>query len=173
MNSTQTEVLYNTAISLAGLTGKECVLDAYCGTGTIGLALSEHAKEVLGVELNKDAVRDAIVNAKRNGVKNIRFYNNDASKFMSQLAASDKKIDVVMMDPPRSGSNTVFLSSLCKLTPKRVVYISCGPESLARDLKFLTKHGYTVEKIVGVDMFPWTCHVECIACIQREKGNED
>ena len=172
VNSTQTEVLYNTAISLAGLTGKECVLDAYCGTGTIGLALSEHAKEVLGVELNKDAVRDAIVNAKRNGVKNIRFYNNDASKFMSQLAASDKKIDVVMMDPPRSGSNSVFLSSLCKLTPKRVVYISCGPESLARDLKFLTKHGYTVEKIVGVDMFPWTCHVETVVLLSQQKADD-
>lgn len=165
VNSVQTEVLYNTAISYAGLTGKECVLDAYCGTGTIGLALSDHAKEVIGVELNKDAVKDAIINAKQNGVKNIQFYNNDASKFMSQLVASDKKVDVVMMDPPRSGSNEYFLSSLCKLAPKKVVYISCGPESLARDLKFLTKHGYQVEKMVGVDMFPWTQHVETICLL--------
>lgn len=168
VNALQTERLYNIAISFASLTGRECVLDAYCGTGTIGLALSDHAKEVIGVELNKDAVKDAIINAKQNGIRNVRFYCNDAGKFMSRLVTSDKHVDVVMMDPPRSGSNEYFLSSLCKLAPKRVIYISCGPESLARDLKFLTNHGYHVDKLVGVDMFPWTQHCESICLLSRK-----
>lgn len=168
VNPVQTEVLYNTAIAFADLTGKETVLDAYCGTGTIGLAASDKAGEVIGVELNKDAVKDAITNAKQNGVKNIQFYNNDAGKFMTGLVAAEKTVDVVLMDPPRSGINEMFLSCLCKLAPKKVVYISCGPESLARDLKYLTKHGYKVDRMVGVDMFPWTEHVETVILMSRK-----
>lgn len=168
VNPVQTEYLYNKAIELAGLTGKERVIDAYCGIGTIGLIASKHAKEVIGVELNKDAIRDAITNAKRNGVKNIRFFNDDAGKFMVAMANRGEKADVVFMDPPRAGSDEAFLSSVVKLAPKKVVYVSCNPETLARDLKYLTGHGYKAGKATPVDMFPWTEHVECVMLLERK-----
>lgn len=138
VNAVQTEKLYGRAIAYAGLTGRETVVDAYCGIGTIGLAAAEHAKKVIGVELNQAAVRDAVTNAKINGVRNIDFYHNDAGKFMIQLAAAGEKADVVFMDPPRSGSTPEFMEALLRLCPERIVYISCNPETLARDLKYLT-----------------------------------
>ena len=153
VNTVQTEKLYTKAIELAGLTGKERVIDAYCGIGTIGLIASDKAKEVISVELNPDAVKDAIVNAKRNGIKNVRFYQNDAGVFMRQMADEGESADVVFMDPPRSGSDEKFLSSVVTLKPKRVVYVSCDPTTLARDLKYLTKHGYRAVTAVPVDMF--------------------
>lgn len=168
VNPEQTEVLYNKAMEYAGLTGKEVVFDAYCGTGTIGLIASEHAKQVIGVELNKAAVADARLNAKRNAVKNITFYEKDAGQFMVQMAEERTTVDVVFMDPPRSGSDEAFLSSLVRLAPKRVVYVSCNPETLARDLEYLKKHGYSMKKGVAVDMFPWTGHVECVTLLQRK-----
>jgi len=167
INPVQTEKLYRTAIAFAGCNKKERVLDAYCGTGTIGMIASETAKEVIGVELNKDAVRDAVANAKRNSVKNIFFYQKDAGQFMCQLAAQKEKIDVVFMDPPRSGSDEAFLSSLCTLMPDRVVYVSCNPETLKRDLAYLTGHGYQVKKIQPVDMFPHTMHTECVCLLSK------
>lgn len=162
VNPAQTEFLYEKAIACAALTGKEKVIDAYCGTGTIGIIASKHAKEVLGVELNKDAIKDAIINAKRNEIKNIRFVNDDAGKYMVSLADKKEKVDVVIMDPPRSGSDEAFLSSVVKLAPKRVVYVSCGPETLARDLKYLTKKGYKVTEATPYDMFPMTNHTEVV-----------
>lgn len=169
VNPVQTEMLYRTAIDFAGLKGKERVLDAYCGIGTIGMAAAADAGEVIGVELNQNAVRDAVNNAKHNGVKNITFYQEDAGRFMVQLAEQREHIDVVFMDPPRSGSDEAFLSSLVRLAPKRVVYISCNPETLARDLKFLCGKGYRMEKAQGVDMFGWTEHVECVVLLARVK----
>lgn len=166
INPVQTEILYNKAISYAKLTGKETVVDAYCGIGTIGLIASAKAKEVIGVELNRDAVRDAIINAKRNQIKNVQFYNADAGKFMVEMAEQRAEVDVVFMDPPRSGSDEAFLASVVKLAPKRVVYVSCNPETLARDLKYLTKHGYRAVECQPVDMFPWTKHVECVIMMQ-------
>jgi 23S rRNA (uracil1939-C5)-methyltransferase len=170
VNPVQTEVLYRKAIEYANLTGKETVIDAYCGIGTIGLVAADHAKEVIGVELNKDAVKDAIRNAKLNNASNIFFYNADAGEFMSQVAAEKKDTDVVFLDPPRAGSTEKFLSSLVHLKPKRTVYISCNPITLERDLKYLTKKGYVVNKIQPVDMFPWTEHVECVTLMSRAKG---
>ena len=167
VNPEQTEVLYNKAMEYAGLTGKEVVFDAYCGTGTIGLIASEHAKQVIGVELNKAAVADARLNAKRNAVKNITFYEKDAGQFMVQMAEERTTVDVVFMDPPRSGSDEAFLSSLVRLAPKRVVYVSCNPETLARDLEYLKKHGYSMKKGVAVDMFPWTGHVETVCLLSK------
>lgn len=172
VNPVQTEVLYNKAIELASLTGKERVLDAYCGIGTIGIIASKKAKEVIGVELNKAAVRDAITNAKINGINNIRFFAEDAGKFMLKTSAKmleDKSagIDVVFMDPPRAGSDENFMSSVIKLAPKKVVYVSCNPETLARDLKYFTKHGYKVEVAVPVDMFPHTAHVETVVLLSH------
>ena len=166
VNPEQTEKLYRKAMEYAGLTGKEKVLDAYCGTGTIGMVAARQAQSVIGVELNKDAVKDAIINAKQNDIHNIRFYNRDAGEFMVELADKQEKVDVVFMDPPRSGSDEKFLSSLVKLQPDRVVYVSCNPETLARDLKYLIKKGYEMKRAVGVDLFPMTVHVECVIMMQ-------
>jgi 23S rRNA (uracil1939-C5)-methyltransferase len=167
VNPVQTEVLYNKAIEAAGLTGKETVVDAYCGIGTIGIAASGKAKEVIGVELNKDAVRDAITNAKMNQVKNIRFYANDAGKFMVQMASQGAKADVVFMDPPRSGSTEEFINAVAVLKPERVVYVSCNPETLARDLQIFKKKGYRAMEAWPVDMFPMTSHCESIVLMSR------
>ena len=166
VNPVQTEKLYQKAMEYACLTGKETVLDAYCGIGTIGMIASDHAGKVLGVELNKDAVRDARNNAKANHISNIEFYQNDAGKFMLDLAEQGCKLDVLFMDPPRSGSNEAFLSAVCRIKPGRVVYISCDPETLSRDLKYLTKHGYGVEKSVPVDMFPFTDCIESVTSLK-------
>ncbi len=169
VNPEQTEKLYQKAMEYASLTGKETVLDAYCGTGTIGLIASDKAKKVIGVELNKDAVRDAVVNARINQASNIQFYQKDAGEFMLQLSESGDKVDVVFMDPPRSGSSQQFLDCLVRLAPKKIVYVSCNPETLVRDLKSLVSKGYEVRKAVGVDMFPNTEHVETVVMLSHKK----
>lgn len=162
INAVQTEVLYGKAIELADLKGKETIIDAYCGIGTIGIIASSHVNKVIGVELNRDAVKDAITNAKRNKVNNIYFYNQDAGEFMNQMAAKKQSVDVVFLDPPRSGSTEEFMNSMILLNPKKVVYISCNPATLERDLAYLVKRGYEVKKAIPVDMFPGTEHVESI-----------
>lgn len=169
VNPIQTEKLYQKAIELAGLTGKEQVIDAYCGIGTIGLIAAPHAGEVIGVELNRDAVRDAVGNAKRNGIKNARFYQGDAGKFMVAMAEEGEKADVVFMDPPRSGSDEEFMNSVVTMQPEKIVYISCNPETQVRDMKYLTKKGYRVERICPVDMFPFTGHVETVCLLGKRK----
>ena len=167
INPVQTEKLYNLAIEAAGLTGKETVVDAYCGIGTIGIVAASAAKEVIGVELNRDAVRDAVTNAKANSEKNIRFYNNDAGKFMVQMASQNAHADVVFMDPPRSGSTEEFMDAVAILNPDRVVYVSCNPETLARDLAYFKKKGYRAEKAWAVDQFPATSHVETVVLLSK------
>lgn len=167
VNPVQTEKLYQKAIELAGLTGKERVIDAYCGIGTIGLIASRHAKEVISVELNKDAVRDAVINVKRNQVSNVKVYQGDAGEFMVGMAEEGEHVDVVFMDPPRAGSDEKFLSSVVKLLPKKVVYISCNPETLARDLRYLVKKGYQAVTAVPEDQFPWTDHVETVCLLSK------
>ena len=165
VNPAQTEKLYGKALEYAGLTGKETVLDAYCGTGTIGIIASEKAARVIGVESNRDAVKDAISNARRNNISNIRFYQNDAGNFLMQMAEQREKLDVLLMDPPRSGSDEAFLNSVAAIRPGKIVYISCNPDTLVRDLQFLKKKGYKVGKCVGVDMFPFTTHVETVCLL--------
>ena len=167
VNAQQAEVLYQTAIELAGFTGEETVLDAYCGTGTIGLCASDHIRRLIGVELNPDAVRDARENAQRNSVANAEFICEDAGRFMTRLAKQKQAPDVVIMDPPRAGSDMPFLRSLLALAPKRVVYVSCNPETLARDVAVLCAGGYRAEKAVPVDMFPWTEHVETVVLLSK------
>ena len=186
VNAVQTEKLYNKAIEYAALTGRETVIDAYCGIGTIGLAAAEHAKKVIGVELNQAAVKDAVVNAKINEIRNVDFYRNDAGKFMIQLADAGEKIDVVFMDPPRSGSTETFMEALLRLQPERIVYISCNPETLARDLEYLTgkvqkdvadsgrgresgRKSYRVIEMTPVDMFPYTDNIEMVCLIVQTK----
>ena len=169
VNPVQTEILYKTAIEYAGLGRKETVIDAYCGIGTIGIVASDRAKRVIGVELNAEAIRDAKINSRMNKIENIEFYANDAGRFMVELADADEHIDVVFMDPPRSGSTEEFLSSVVTLFPRKVVYISCGPDTLARDLKYLTTHGYQVLKITPFDLFPFTEHTEVVTLLTRDR----
>ena len=174
VNPVQTEKLYRKAIEFAGLTGRETVLDTYCGIGTIGIIASEKAKQVIGVELNREAVRDAIQNAKVNDAGNIRFYAQDAGDFMTELSQDaayrngTEKIDVIFMDPPRAGSSEDFLASAVMLDPKKIVYISCNPETLSRDLEFLTESGYEVKNAAAYDLFPFTSHVETVVLLSRD-----
>ena len=128
---------------------------------------SDKAGKVIGVELNADAVRDARNNAKANQIRNIQFYQNDAGKFLVEMAGQGAKVDVVLMDPPRSGSTEEFMSSVVQIGPERIVYVSCNPETLVRDLKYFKKKGYRVAKGVGVDMFPFTEHIETIVALHR------
>ena len=165
INPVQTEKLYRTALDFAELTGAETVLDAYCGIGTIGITASGRAKQVIGVELNRDAVADAIVNARLNGIKNCWFTAGDAGEYMEQMARDGMRPDLVFLDPPRAGSDERFLSSLLRCAPKKVVYVSCDPETLARDLGTLAKGGYRVGKSQPVDMFPYTRHVETVCLL--------
>lgn len=169
INPVQTEILYGKALEFAEFDGTEEIIDAYCGTGTIGLIASSKVKSVMGVEINKDAVKDAKENAALNGVQNISFYAADAGKFMTELAENGKKIDAVIMDPARAGADIPFLSSLVKLSPQKVIYVSCNPETLARDLHFLTKSGYKVRKIQPVDMFPHTEHIETVVLLHKHR----
>lgn len=169
VNPVQTEKLYNKAMCYAGLTGKEVLVDAYCGTGTIGIIAADKAGKVIGVELNGDAVRDARNNARMNQISNIEFYQNDAGKFLVEMAEQKAEVGVVMMDPPRSGSTEAFLDAVATIKPKRVVYVSCNPDTLVRDLKYLTKKGYQVKKCVAVDMFPFTESCEAVCLLTRIK----
>ena len=169
VNPAQTEKLYTKALELAGLTGKETVVDAYCGIGTIGIIASKKAGNVIGVELNQDAVRDAINNAKMNQISNIRFFCNDAGRFLVNMAEAGEKADVVIMDPPRSGSTEEFMDSIAKMGAKKVVYVSCNPETLARDLAYMKKLGYKAKEAVGFDMFPATEHVETVVLLSHKK----
>lgn len=165
INPVQTEALYGKAMEYAALTGRETVIDAYCGIGTIGLVASRNAGQVLGVEINRDAVRDAIANAKRNQIKNAYFTCADAGEYMTEMAKEGETADVVFLDPPRAGSDEAFLSSIVRLSPKRVVYISCNPETQQRDLRYLTARGFRVRAIQPVDMFPHTNHIETAALL--------
>ena len=166
VNAVQTTVLYEQAIALAGLDGSQTVIDAYCGTGTIGLVAAKRgAVEVVGVDSVDSAIRDARENARHNGVDNARFVTADAGDFMRGLAAAGETADVVFMDPPRAGSSEEFLGALAELGPKRVVYISCNPQTQVRDLRYLESKGFTADTVQPVDMFPHTDHCECIALL--------
>ena len=168
INPVQTEKLYNTAIELAGLTGKETVLDAYSGIGTIGIIAAQNANTVHCVETNKAAVSDAVSNAKCNGVNNVKFFATDTVRFINSAIMRRDRYDVVFMDPPRAGCDKHFLSRLMTLSPGKIVYISCNPETMARDIAYLGGGGYKVRKIVPFDMFPHTNHVECV-CVLKLK----
>lgn len=168
VNPVQTEKLYRKALEYAGLHGTETVLDAYCGTGTIGMIVSDKAKQVIGVELNAGAVKDARINAMQNNILNIQFYQNDAGRFLTEMAEQQARLDVLFMDPPRSGSDEAFLGSVVKLKPEKIVYISCNPQTLVTNLRYLVKKGYQVKKGAGVDMFPFTESIEAVVQLTRK-----
>ncbi|MBO6000647.1 MAG: 23S rRNA (uracil(1939)-C(5))-methyltransferase RlmD [Spirochaetales bacterium] len=169
VNATQAAKLYTIAMRMARFKGNENVIDAYCGTGTIGLiASSWGAGHVTGIELNPDAVEDAVFNASLNNLQNVSFICADASVEMKKMAKEGAKVDVVFLDPPRSGSDERFLASLIRLAPKTVIYISCNPETLARDLRYITKMGpYKMVGAQPVDMFPQTSHIESCVLLER------
>lgn len=171
VNAVQTAVLYESAIALAGLSGTQRVIDAYCGTGTIGLVAAKRgAAEVVGVDSVEAAIRDARDNARHNGVENARFVAADAGEFMRGMADAGESASVVLMDPPRAGSTPEFLDALAQLAPERVVYISCNPETQVRDVRHLARAGYSLQLVQPVDMFPHTDHVETVALLAREGG---
>lgn len=166
INHEQCEKLYSKVINLMG--GKnDVVLDTYCGIGTIGMIASKNAKEVVGVELNSEAYKDALNNQRMNKIENISFVNADATEFMVKLAAQKKKVDCVIMDPPRAGSTKEFINSVKVLNPNKVVYVSCDPTTQARDLKWFKDIGYTTKDVYLYDMFPHTEHVESVVLMSR------
>ena len=169
INYEATKLLYRTALDYADIKKTDRVIDAYAGVGTIGMLCSDGAREVLSVELNADAVRDAKKNSKLNGIQNMRFVCADATEFITEMAQSGETADIVIMDPPRAGSTVQFMKSVFALGPKKVVYVSCNPETLARDLDYFTRNQYKVRKIQPVDMFPNTGHVETVVLLS--KGN--
>lgn len=164
VNRTQAERLYQKAAEYAGLTGEETLLDLYCGTGTIGLSMAGRAKRVIGVEVVAQAVEDARENAVRSGIKNAEFFCGDAAEAAAKLRARGEKPDVVILDPPRKGCAPELLQTVAQMQPRRVVYVSCDPATLARDLKRLAELGYETQELTPVDMFPRTAHVE--ACVK-------
>jgi len=166
VNPVQTEVLYNKALEYAQLTGKETVFDLYCGTGTISLFLSEKAAKVYGVEVVEAAVEDAKKNASLNGVGNAEFIQGEAEKVVPVLYREGVRADVVVLDPPRKGCDEKLLHLISEMGPERIVYVSCNPSTLARDLKYLAGSGYRVEKVQPVDMFPWSGGVESVTLLQ-------
>lgn len=167
VNPIQTEILYNKALEYANLTGNEIVFDAYCGTGTISLFLSQKSKRVYGVEIVPEAIENARVNATENNVENVEFIVGQSEKVIPELIAKGVKADVVVVDPPRKGCEKILLESIAKMQPKRIVYVSCDPGTLARDLAILGELGYKTSEIQPVDMFPQTAHIETVALIVR------
>lgn len=168
VNPPQAEQLYRTAMDYARAGSADAVLDAYCGTGTIGLiAAKGGAGSVTGVENNRGAVQDAIRNARANGIAQARFFCADAGVFLQQLAARREAPDILFLDPPRAGASEAFLRSACAAGPRRIVYVSCCPETLARDLAFLCAHGYRFTAGRPVDLFPNTAHTECVCLVEK------
>lgn len=168
VNTEQTVVLYGKAVEYAGLTGKETVIDAYCGTGTITLFLAGQAAKVYGIEIVKPAIADAWQNARTNEIENVEFIAGDAVDVMPDLYRSGVRPETIVVDPPRAGCEPKVLETFVKMKPERIVYVSCNPASLARDLAILAEQGYQTKEIQPVDMFPHTHHVECVALIERE-----
>lgn len=168
VNPVQTEVLYGKALEFAGLTGNETVMDIYCGIGTISLFLADKAKKVIGVEVVEQAVEDAKRNAAVNGVENVEFFAGEAEKVIPELYAKGVRADVVVLDPPRKGCEESVLQTIVDMGAERVVYVSCNPATLARDLRWMAERGYVVSEVQPVDMFPWTWHTESVCLLQMK-----
>ena len=165
VNPTQTEVLYNTAKDLAELTKDDIVFDLYCGIGTISIFIADSVQKVFGVEIVEEAIEDAKINARINEINNAQFYAGAAEKLIPEMYIKGMTADVVFVDPPRKGCDEALLNTIVEMKPKKVVYISCNPATLGRDLKYLTENGFEIKKVQPVDMFPQTSHVETIALL--------
>ena len=169
VNHAQAERLYEKAVQLAGLTGNETVLDLYCGTGTITLCLARHAKKAIGVEIVPQAIEDAKFNAAQNGMENAEFFCMDAGQAAKMLADRRTRPNVIVVDPPRKGVSADVIEAIGTMAPQRVVYVSCDPATLARDLKLLTAAGYTLQTAEAFDLFPRCAHVETVVLLSRKK----
>ena len=170
VNPAQTEVLYHKAMEAAALTGKETVLDAYCGTGTIGLcAMAAGAGRLIGVEKTPAAVKDAGANAARNGIRNARFFCADATHWIEEAAREGLSPDVVFLDPPRAGTTPEFIAAVTAMKPQRMVYVSCDPETLARDVALFARRGWQATGFQPVDLFPHTEHLETVCTLVPKK----
>ena len=170
VNHDQTENLYSLALDFAGLSGNETVFDLYCGIGTISLMMARHAGKVIGVEIVPQAVEDAKVNADLNGITNAEFICADAAEAANIINSRGERIDVVTVDPPRKGLSRDAINAILRIAPTRVVYVSCDPATLARDLNVFEENGYAVQRVKPVDMFPRTAHVECVTLMSRAKN---
>ena len=168
VNPIQTEVLYNKALEYAELKENDTVFDIYCGIGTISLFLAQKATKVYGIEIVEDAIKDAKINAKLNNLNNVEFYVGKAEEVVPKMYSEGKTANVVMVDPPRKGCDEKVLDTIVSMQPDRVVYVSCNPSTLARDLAYLNERGYKCVEIQPVDMFPHTMHVECVAKIIKK-----
>lgn len=166
INHDQCEALYSKALSLITVKDPK-IMDTYCGIGTIGLIASKNAKQVIGLELNKDAVKDAKLNKTFNKVENIKFIQGDATEFMVEAAKQKVDVDVIIMDPPRSGSTETFIKAAVSLKPQEIVYVSCDPHTQVRDLKLFRKLGYGFKDVYPYDMFPFTSHIESVVLLTR------
>lgn len=167
INPEQTEVLYKTAIEMAELKNTDTVLDAYSGTGTIGMICAPHCKKVYSVEVVENAVKDAKKNAKLNKIENIEAVCADSEEYIKELTESKVSLNCAVLDPPRAGCSRSFLQSLSSLSPEKIVYISCNIDTQLRDIRFLLKKGYKIDGVQGVDMFPYTKHIECVIRLSR------
>ena len=168
VNHDQAERLYEKAVEFATLTGAETVLDLYCGAGTITQVMARHAREVIGAEIVPEAIEDAKENARRNGLENVRFFCGDAAAVAADFAAKDLRPDVICVDPPRKGLAPEVVEAAASMSPERIVYVSCDPATLGRDVKRFAQHGYRAVRAAAVDLFPRTANVESVVLLERE-----
>ncbi len=169
VNREMAEVLYDKAVEFAALTGTETVLDLYCGAGTITQVMARHAGRVIGAEIVPEAIEDAKANAKRNGVENVEFFCGDASAVAADFAAKGLRPDVICVDPPRKGLDPEVVRAAAQMAPRRIVYVSCDPATLARDVKLFAAEGYGAVRAAAVDMFPGTANVESVVALERRE----
>ena len=169
VNREMAEVLYDKAVEFAALTGTETVLDLYCGAGTITQVMARHAGRVIGAEIVPEAIEDAKANAERNGVENVEFFRGDASAVAADFAAKGLRPDVICVDPPRKGLAPAVVRAAAQMAPRRIVYVSCDPATLARDVKLFAAEGYGAVRAAAVDMFPGTANVESVVALERRE----
>lgn len=167
VNALQAEILNEKALEYANLSGEEAVIDSYCGTATISIYVAKQAKKVYGIEVEKSAVRDAKINCELNGISNLKLFSGKAEEWLYRWRRSGEEVHLIIVDPPRRGCSSKVLKEIIKIKPKKIIYVSCNPATLARDLKYLTKDDdYKLKKVLPIDMFPQTSHVECIASLE-------
>ena len=172
VNRVQAEVLYRKAVEFAALTGEETVLDLYCGAGTITLCMARHCKQAIGAEIVPEAIDDAWQNAKKNGVENVEFFCGDAKETAAELAHRGLRPDVICVDPPRKGLAPEVVDAAAAMSPRRIVYVSCDPATLGRDVKRFAQHGYAAVRAAAVDLFPRTAHVETVVLLERDAASD-
>ena len=170
VNVPQAEKIYSLAVDFADLTSESVVYDVYCGTGTISLLLAAHCKQVIGIEIVPQAIQNAVRNAQQNQIENVSFHTGKAEDLLPELIHTYAKPDVIVVDPPRKGLDPSVIQTVCQTGPSRIVYVSCNPATLARDVSRIAEYGYTVDKIQCVDMFCWTSDVETVVCLSNKNA---